>query len=197
MRKLEKIAKIADELENQLGIVNEVEQNAEDAIENGDAPEQALEADEDVTVSLEDGNGEVIAEECPECGQEPCVCEKPEAPVAEEEVEEPLTVEQMAEVSERIGKVAKKVRASKALTASQKDEIIGKLAKFASKKEAADDENDPKYLQIVAALKAFSSKYNSMKTKPVGKLLGITSLSGVTLEGLFDALYVLATRASK
>ncbi len=194
MKNFKRFAKIAEELENQLGIVNDVEENANDAIENGDAPEQALEADEDVTVSLEDGNGEVIADECPECGQEPCVCEEQQVETAEDE---PLTVEQMAEVSERIGKVAKKIRSSKKLTASQKDVIIGKLAKFASKKNAADDENDPKYLQIVAALKAFSSKYNSMKTKPVGKLLGITSLSGVTLEGLFDALYALVTKVSK
>ena len=186
MKNLKRFAKIAEELENQLGIVNDVEENANDAIENGDAPEQALEADEDVTVSLEDGNGEVIADECPECGQEPCVCEEQQVETAEDA---PLTVEQMAEVSERIGKVAKKIRLSKKLTASQKDVIIGKLAKFASKKNAADDENDPKYLQIVAALKAFSSKYNSMKTKPVGKLLGIT--------GLFDALYALVTKVSK
>jgi len=200
MRNLEKIAKIAAELENQLGIVNDIEEEASNAIETKDLPEPSLEASEDVAVNMEGEGGEVIAEECPECGQEPCACETaPNAPVAEEceNCDEPMTVEQMAEVADKIGKVASKVRASKNLTASQKDAIIARLGRIAKSKEAAGEEGeDPKFLQIVAALKLFGSKYNSFKTKKAGKLLGITSLSSVTLEELFDAIYNLAVKAS-
>ena len=203
MKNLDKIAKIAAELEDQLGIVNEIEEEASNAAETENLPEPSLEAgEEDVAVNMEGDGGEVIAEECPECGQEPCVCETaPNAPVAEEceNCDEPLTVEQMAEISDRIGKVASKVRASKNLTASQKDAIIARLTKVAKGKEAADGEEggeDPKFLQIVQALKQFTSKYNSFKTKKAAKLLGITTLSSVTLEELFDTIYRFVVKAT-
>ena len=199
MKNLKKIARIAAELENQLGIVNDIEEEASNAIETEDLPEPSLEAADDVVVNMEgDCNGEVIAEECPECGQEPCVCDEQEAPVAD--AEEPMTVEQMAEVADKIGRVASKVRASSSLTVSQKNAIIaklGKLGKLARRKQAAGNEGeDPKFLQIVQALKFFASKYNSFKTKKAGQLLGIASLSSVTLEELFDAIYSLAMKAN-
>ena len=184
MKNLERISRIAAELENQLGIVEKIDDEADEAAETEAIPEPALEAgDEDVTVALEDGGEqEVISDVCPECGKEPCECEAGD---------DEISVEEMADISERIGKVAMKVRASKSLTASQKEKVLARLARFAKKSEkvAGEEAEDPKFLQIVSALKSFGSNFTKFKSKKIDKLLGIKSGSSVTFEELMDALY--------